>query len=459
MVEMRQENKKNQERCFVDTIIVGAGFAGLKAAETLKEKGQKILLLEAQDRVGGRCKAGKIAGNVVDFGGQWIGAHHPLFREEAAKAGIELYPQYEEGKSLLSFKGKVKKFGLIPPFNPFALCEIALFIYLWGRDLKQIPKNQPWKAKKAEKWDSISFESWVMSHLRTKGAREFARAVVNGLFCVEASEMSYLYFLECMRQGRGMKVMMAASGGAQQDKARGGAWSVAKAMADRLGNKIRFQQPVVKIMQDESGIQVTTKAGEIYGAKKLILAIPPVLAAKLIFEPKLPSQKQGLLRRMPMGNVIKVHVAYERPFWREKGLSGEAIGLGLHFATVYDQTPKDEEIGILVGVIEGKYAVKMSQMSQEERRQIVVKDLVHYFGEQAKNPIEYVDCDWAKEEWAEGGYAGCMATGVLSLYGEALGRKEGHIHFAGTETATEWTGYFEGALQSGLRAANEILGN
>lgn len=457
MIQINQKDCPDQEICFYDVVIVGAGFAGLKASLALKAEGKKILLLEAQDRVGGRCKAGKISGQTVDFGGQWIGAHHRLFREEAQKAGIKLYPQYEKGKSLLSFNGKARRFNWIPPFSPFALMEILTFIFLWGRDMKCLPKGKPWQAKQALKWDALSFEGWLLSHAKTKQARDFARAVISGLFCVEPSEISYLFFLEAMRQGRGMKVMMATSGGAQQDKVLGGAWRVAKKMADQLEEALRLNSPVQKIIQKDHAVQIITASGESYRAKHVIIAVPPPLVEKMVFEPPLSSRKRGLFKHMPMGNVMKIHISYEKPFWRARKLSGEAIGIGLHLGTVYDQTPQDEKIGILVGVIEGKHALALSNMSYEARRQIVIEDLVHYFGEEALHPLEYVDYDWTQDKWAEGGYAACMGTGTMGVYGPVLGMPDGRIHWAGTETATEWTGYFEGALQSGLRAAKEIL--
>jgi len=186
------------------------------------------------------------------------------------------------------------------------------------------------------------------------------------------------------------------------------------------------------------------------------LAIPPALASRIHYDAPLPVKRDGLMQRMPMGSVIKVHVAYEKPFWRTKGLAGMAVSDEHPFNVVFDQSPDDESVGILVGFIDGDHAVEMSAMGDNARREEVVKSLVAYFGPAAREPIDYVDQDWTAEEWSRGCYVAHMAPGVMTRFGEALRAPCGRIHWAGTETATEWQGYMDGALQSGLRAAAEV---
>lgn len=96
-------------------------------------------------------------------------------------------------------------------------------------------------------------------------------------------------------------------------------------------------------------------------------------------------------------------------------------------------------------------------MGPDARRKRVMTDLVHYFGADAANPLEYVDHDWTNETWTEGGYGAHMPPGVMTTYGEVIRKPHERIHWAGTETVTRWMGYFEGAIQSGIRAAGEVL--
>lgn len=175
------------------------------------------------------------------------------------------------------------------------------------------------------------------------------------------------------------------------------------------------------------------------------------------YEPALPAKRASLIRRMPMGCVIKIHAAYPTAFWRSRGLSGAVVSPDRALSVVFDQTPPSGEVGILVGLIEGAHAVELSEIGPDARRAHVIADLVHYFGADAAQPLEYVDHDWIHETWTEGGYEAHMPPGVMTTYGETIREPHGRIHWAGTETATEWMGYFEGAIQSGIRASREVL--
>eukprot|EP00456_Euglypha_rotunda_P060260 TRINITY_DN50445_c0_g1_i1.p2 TRINITY_DN50445_c0_g1~~TRINITY_DN50445_c0_g1_i1.p2 ORF type:complete len:117 (+),score=22.14 TRINITY_DN50445_c0_g1_i1:86-436(+) len=112
---------------------------------------------------------------------------------------------------------------------------------------------------------------------------------------------------------------------------------------------------------------------------------------------------------------------------------------------------------MLVGFIDAAHAVEMSARGAQARRAQVIADLVSYFGPQAEQALDYVDQDWTQERWSLGGYLAHMPPGVMTTYGSALREPCGRIHWAGTETATEWAGYLDGALQSGIRASGEVL--
>lgn len=438
-----------------DVIVVGAGFAGLKAASELKAAGQRVVVLEARERVGGRSMAGEICGEVVDFGGQWVGPQQKLLLAEAAAQGVSVRPQYDAGESVMSRHGKVRRYrGDIPKLPFLALMELAVIERRWKRDTATLPADA-WTAPRAHIWDALSLEAWVLRHVRTAGAREFVRVVTGALLCVDAAQVSYLFFLDMLRRNGGLQAMLGVKGGAQQDKFQGGAWQIAKRMADALGEAVLLNAPVTAIAQDADGVRVEA-GGRIYAARRAIVATPPGLAARIAFAPHLSAPHQSLFTRMTMGAVIKVHVAYKTPFWRLQGLSGAAVSTSHDLGVVFDQTPVDERIGLLVGLIEGRHAVAMSALSAEARRAQVMADLHHYFGAEAAAAIGYVEQDWVTEPWSEGGYAAFMPPGVMTGFGPALRTPFGRIHFAGTETATAFAGYLDGALQSGIRAAAEV---
>jgi len=441
----------------LDAIIVGAGLAGLKAARELKAAGKSFKLLEARDRVGGRSKPGEIAGQTVDFGGQWVGPQQKLLLAEAQEMGVETYAQYAEGHSIVDIDGSLKRYkGEIPKLSMFSLLELALVEKRWTKECAALPEGAPWLAARAAEWDAQTLESWILRYVKTKHARTFARVVSRAVFCVEPSQLSYLYFLEYLKQGHGLECLTGVVGGAQQDKFVGGAWQIPSRMANRVEGDIILEAPVHYIVQGEAGVTVVCEKGT-FEAERLIMAVPPALAGRITYNQPLPVKRDGLMQRMPMGSVIKIHVVYETPFWREAGLSGMATSNNRAFNVVFDQTAPGSDIGMLVGFIDSLHAVELSGYSEDQRCAGVIADLVHYFGPEAANPIAYAENDWTADEWSRGCYAGTMAPGTLTGYGEALRAPVGRIYWAGTETATEWMGYLDGALQSGIRAAKEVI--
>jgi len=437
-----------------DVIVIGAGFAGLKAAQQLIAMGRSVILLEAKDRVGGRVKRAEVAGRVADVGGQWVGAGHTELIGEAERHGIGTYKQYETGKTVMQLLGKVVHFtGPVPRMNPIALIELLRLQRRWERDLKTIPADAPWAAPKAAEWDAITLESWIVKNVRTKTAREFARLVPRGAWAAEARQVSYLWFLDVLRSGTGLNYLMGVKDGALDSKFTGGMQQVAQHMSDELGDRVVLGAAARKVVQTNDGVRVTTDKGDFEG-KFLIIAAPPGPIARIVFEPPLPAARDGLHQRMPMGNIIKVIVAYREPFWRADGFSGQVATDDDTLGLALDDTQSEDQ-GMLLCFIEGHHALEMSAAGKDVRKQKVIDSLVRFFGPKAADYIAYEDNDWMLEPYTHG-YVGHMPPGVMTRFGHALREPCGRIHWAGTETATEWAGYIEGAVRSGIRAAKEV---
>ena len=280
--------------------------------------------------------------------------------------------------------------------------------------------------------------------------------VIQAVFSVEARDISLLHVLFYIHSAGNLMDLVAVTGGAQERRCVGGTQQLSEKMAEALGDRVILNAPVHTIAQDERSVRVEAD-GVTVTAERAIIALPPTLAGRLRYRPALPGYRDQLTQRVPMGTVIKVQCLYETPFWREDGLTGQVTSDTGAVRITFDNTPPDGSPGILLGFIEGEEGVAGGRRSLEERRAEVLDCLARYFGEQARVPKEYVELSWAEEEYSRGCYAGFLPPGVLTSYGEALRAPIGRLHWAGTETATEWNGYMDGALQAGERAAREIL--
>ncbi|MDB5472227.1 MAG: hypothetical protein JWR84_3787 [Caulobacter sp.] len=438
-----------------DVIVVGAGMSGLRAAKDLVGLGHTVIVLEAKDRVGGRVKAAELAGRKIDLGGQWVGPHQTELRGEAARLGIQPYPQNFDGDIISQLGGHRARLGegSIPDLDPEAMAEMAMLTGQWTCDFQTLPADAPWTAPDAQAWDSQTVESWIVANLKTPEARSFARLIPRTAWAADSAQISYLWFMDVVRSGEGLEGLMGGETGNEAGKYLGGMHQIAARLADELGERVVLNAAVTQVVQEDGGVRVET-AGGTWRARYLILAGPPGPMNRIHFEPTLPTPRDALQQRMPAGTIIKFWMAYETDFWRADGYSGQVSADGPTIGLVMDDT-QPGGVGMLVGFFAGEHAVRYSGADKATRQAVAVEALVDYFGPLAASPIGYEDNDWCQEPWTWG-YVGSMGPGTMTRFGAALREPVGPIHWAGTETATEFAGYIEGALRSGSRAAGEV---
>ncbi len=438
-----------------DVLIVGAGVSGLIAVRELAKRNRSCLVLEARDRVGGRTFTQKLGKDWVDLGGQWIGPTQDKLAALARELDVPIFPQHHEGKKILSWGGKISTFkGSMPWLSLATQLELGLLDLRAKSYAKTFPLDAPWQAPRAAEWDGETVESWKRRHLRAGGSRLFLDIVVRAVFTSEPRDLSFLYFLSYVKSGHGLEMLTSIPGGAQESRFVGGAQKLSIRMAEALGNRVVMECPVWALEQTADGVTLETARGTFRG-RYVIVAIPPLLAGRIRYASVLPPRREQLMARMPMGSCIKYVATYERAFWREAGYSGEAFSDTGPTVTTFDDSSHDGSPA-LVTFSDGGVSRTWGERSPEERRQAVLSELARFFGPQAAHPTGFLEKNWSDDPWSGGCYAGVMGPGVMTDFGSALRQPCGRIHWAGTETAVEWTGYIDGAIESGQRAAGEV---
>ncbi|HEY7064328.1 MAG TPA: flavin monoamine oxidase family protein [Chloroflexota bacterium] len=445
-----------------DFVVVGAGYAGLTAALRLTQAGRSVVVLEARDRVGGRVYTQTLPdGSWLDFGGTWFGPGQEYSYALAREMGVPTYPTYVEGESLVVMDdGKIVRNAGSFPLSALLSAAAALLLMTEFESMgKRLPLERPWEAPEARAWDRQTVASWLDSQLGDAMhlAKTALSTIMTGVFTSDVAEISLLHALYLVRSHQGFERLMAVTGGDQQDRVMGGMQAIAERMKDRLGADIRLNAPVRAIRQDDRGAEVVADTATVR-AQRVIVTLPPWLTGGLRYDPPLPAERALLAQRTPSGSVIKVLIKYDTPFWRAKGLSGQSFAVTDPVGATFDGCTDTATAGLMIAFAFGPQARELARLSKPERQHVFIDALVRRFGPEAAAPTtEYHEHDWADEDWSRGGILVHFPPGVLTSFGPALTEPCGRIHWAGTETSTRFYGSINGAIESGERAAQEVL--
>lgn len=442
-----------------DVVVVGAGLAGLVAARRLAAAGATVQVLEARERVGGRTVSRDIGnGEQVEMGGQWVGPTQDRVLALAAELGLELFPTHTDGQNLLESEGEPVRYrGTIPKLPLLVLADLAIARFRLSRAARQVDPAAPWEGRSAPELDSATFGEWIAKRTRMGKTRRLLTVGARTVWGAEPDRMSLLWALAYMRAGGSFEKLLDVEGGAQESRIVGGSQLLCTRIAEGLEEGVRLAEPVHGVAWGSDGVTVKCRSGSVR-ARRAILAVPPALLRGLALDPALPRPHRELNDALEGGHLIKVAAVYGEPFWRQDGLSGEAVSLRGPVTIAFDNSPPSGVPGVLVGFVGGADAPPYARLDPSERRRAALDCFARLFGERALTAQSFLEADWLADPWSRGGPVANLPPGVLARSGKALAEPVGPLHFAGAERASRWRGYLDGAVRSGESAAAAALG-
>ncbi|KAK6439989.1 hypothetical protein LTR95_003797 [Oleoguttula sp. CCFEE 5521] len=291
----------------VDVAIIGAGLSGLQAAVDLQKAGLTVAVLEARDRVGGKCWSRDVGGQICDVGAAWINdSNQSRMFALAKRFNLELVPQNVQGRIVVddgvgSFKAHPYGQLLSDGTDETAIADIIRVRDAFEAACQQIDLHATVNSGRRlrQDLDDITFEAWIRSYDCCQDAVNALTIGTRAMLGVEPSEMSALYFLDYCKSGGGyMQMRSDCKDGGQYLRIAQGTQSFSRGLASELAEgSLRLMSPVRRIEDTSSGVLVTTARG-VVSAKRVVVSVPTPLYKEIQFSPPLPAEKTQLSRSL-----------------------------------------------------------------------------------------------------------------------------------------------------------------
>jgi monoamine oxidase len=433
-----------------DVIVIGAGLAGLSAARHLQAQGASVIVLEARDRAGGRVHSQRLGGGqMIDLGAQFMGDAHTHMAALADEAGLRRTSAAVPGDLLhLSSEEAAPQRGS-PDALPLPMIHRLDALQAFWRIERSVASFSGEDLARLDRIDAASF-------LRDKTFLDPAYRAIGGYVEGEmCTALDYVSAYEALEQGASIGGF-SGEGSSIQWFLADGAEGMTRYLADAVGASLILNAPVSRVAQEEGAVTVTAATGT-YRAGRAIVAVPPQLYEAIGVLQELPQSWRAALGGWRLGSVVKTILVFQDPWWRRSGLSGMIVNPGGTFGAALDASP-EEGLGILIVFSTAQGAQALGRLPDEKARvAAAMRWLRHAHDTGVPDPLDARSMDWSTDPFSLGGYASRRGIGGWSAAPD-LFAPHGRLHFAGTETANRWRSFMDGAVQSGLRAAGEILG-
>lgn len=436
--------KKGPLQIDCDTLIVGGGFAGVTAGRELSHAGQSVILFEGRDRLGGRTWYREVPEleRSLEMGGTWVHWFQPYVFTEITRYGIEMVESIgcaAPEKVIYRAEGERRDTPIADAWPMIA----DAFSQFFGDNVPFLmprPFEPLLRLKDLRALDGLSLQQRIAQSDLSREQRD----VLNGLWCLcVGNKVEEGGFLTLMR----WYALSAYTASGFFDtltrfKLKTGTKSLIDAMSRDSDAEVCLSEPVSAVHQSEDIVAVRLRSGREFRASHAIVAVPLNTLGDIEFSPPLSPTKQDFVAEKQASLGLKLWVRIrgdlKEPMF---AIAPENEQL------VYAQTEEIYDDGQLVVIFAfpGIDPDSVDEVTPHVRR-LLGDDL---------EVVATAGKTWLNDEFSQGGWS-VYRPNQLTRYLAEIQRAEGRVHFAGSDTASGWNGFIDGAIETGLRAAHEI---